>query len=899
MAVKRLAGRYHSIGIIGLLAVLCCSGSALWAQGNAAEKDFAFAQGLYGQENYQLAADKFVAFIKQYPSHANMSIALFRAGECLFRVGRHAEAEPYFQRLTTQFADTAEAEPGWLWLGDTNFQAGHYDEAVTAYTRFIQKYPKNDQNGRASYWLGESLYHLNQFPQAITAYQQALGKQLSDQDAAYTRYGLGWSYLQINEPEKSADCFQQVVEKYPASAVAAESMYLLATAQRKARSYSAALASYQKVIAKYPEAKFAALAQSGIGWCYFEQKDYAQARDAFQKVTTQYPQAEPAAEARLRTADCLFHLKRYGEAAATYEAVAQDAKSQWADEALYWAAVSYELAPDRDRAVAANVRLTRDFPQSPRRGDSYLHLGRLQLAAGQAEAATASYQSAIGAAKTPALKQQATAELAWAGFQRTKSEQALADLEQAIRQDPKPGWAVELIYQVALAHFTAGRFAPALSMLDLLAASHPEAAGQPEVLYLTAACQEKTDNPVKAEELYRKLLAEGQDNEYTGLAAASLVNLYARKGNLEQARKLTDDLQKTKASPEAKASALNALGEALYQAKKYSEALAAYGKSLTLSPDGGAAPYAQLGVAWAKLGAGDATAGESFLNLARKYPQSEAAKRAPEGLLAVAEKLFADGKFAEAQAVYKSLLDAFSQSDLADEAQYKLAWSLLKQDKPDEAQAQFTQVIPKASAPAVAADARYQAARLLAAKGEDKAAAALLVPFVSEYQETEVAPSALALLGRTEVDLKQYDEALRTLQLAQTRYPNHAVIADTWLSLARLYRQQKNPARALEALGKCLSTAQGATAAEAQFELAAGLRDQGDRQKAAEEFLKVTILYNDPVWAARAQYEAGQTYEQLQDKASAIKAYKLIIRDYPKQQQWVDQAAARLKVLEP
>jgi len=886
------------VALLPAIALVWGAASLAWGQGEQVEKDFAFAQGLYKQENYALAADKFVAFAAAYPNHANLSLALFRAGECLFRIGKYAEAEPYFARLTTQLPDAAEAEAGWVWLGDSCFQAQRYAEAAAAYAGYLQKYPQGEQTGRAGYWLGESYYHLGKYPEAAAAYQQALTQKLSDQEAAYARYALGWTYLQQNQPEQAAGYLQQVVDKYAASPVAAESQYLLGTAQRLRKNYPAAVAAFEKVSAKHPEAKFAALAQAGIAWCYFEQQQYEPALEAFQKVTKAYPQSEAAPEARLRSADCLFHLKRFAPAAALYKQGATDPQAQWADEAQYWLAVTYEQVPDRDQAIAAHTRLVTEFKQSPRVGDSYRHLGRLQLAAGQTDAALAAYQAAAQAAATPALKQQALAELAWAKYQNDKSEATLTEVENQVKQAPQAAWAEELAYQVALAHFTAERYPPALGMLELLTANQPEAARRSEVLYLSGACQEKLGKLPEAEALYRQALQGGANQDYVGLAAAALVNLYAKQGNLEQARKMATDLQKSEASAEAKAYALNALGEALYQAKQYPEALATYGKVLTGRPNTAAAPYALLGQAWVKLARGDAKASDTFANVARKYPESPAAQRVPEGLLAVAEKLFADGKYAEAQAGYQRLVDGFPQSDLADEAWYKLGWSLLKQDKPDAALAAFTKVVGSADSPAVAADARYQAARLEVAKGDSARAPDFLIPLRDKYKDTEVAPAGLVLLGRVETGLQQYDQAVADFQLVLTRYPQDAAVAEAWLGMAQVYRQQKKSEQAREALGKSLATAQGAVGAEAQFELAVLFRDQGDKQQAAEEFLKVAILYGDEAWSARAQYEAGQCYEALPDKNASRGCYKVIVRDYPEQQPWADQAQARLKALE-
>lgn len=879
--------------------MLLALAGTVWAQaGDQAEKDFAFAQGLYRQENYALAAEKFVAFVQAYPTHANMSLALFRAGECLFRTGKYGEAAPYFAQLTQKYPDSAEAEPGWVWLGDAYFQSQQYDQAATAYDAYLKQHPQGDQGGRAAYWLGESYYHLGKNAEAIAAYEQALGKQLGDQEAAYARYALGWAYLQTGDTDKALQYLQEVLEKHPTSPVAAESQYLVGTAYRTRKDYPAAVAAFQQVLDKFPESKFAPYAQSGIAWCYFEQKEYEPALAAFGQVTARYPDSEPAAEARLRSADCLFHLRRYGEAVPLYEQAAADKESKWADEALYWLGVTYEQIPDAtDQALAAHQRLVVGSRESPRATDSYVHIGRLQLATGKVDEALAAFQSAVDAAQTPAAKQQAQANLAWARYQQDKSEASLAEVEKLLKPDPKQPWVAPLAYQVAFAHFTAERFQAALAMLDLITANQPEAARQGDIAYLSGVCQDRLGNATKAEELYRQALQDTKQPEYAGLAGAGLVDLYARQGDLDQARKLADDLQQSETSPEAKAYALNAVAEALYKAKRYPDAMATYAKVLEVAPQSGVAPYAQLGLAWSKLESGAADAGEAFLTVSHKYPQSAAAARVPEGLLAMAEKRFDAGDFAGAQADYQRLLADYATSDLADEAEYKLAWSLLKQEKPDDALPHFVAVAPKASSPAVAADARYQAARLLVVKGDVPRAATLLEPFRQQYAEAEVTPLALALLGRVCLDQKQTEPAGAAFRQVLDQYPQSAAVADAWLGLGRVQHLQKQYDPALESLAKALDTAQGATGAEAQFMLAMVLRDKGEKQKAAEEFLKVSILYGVPAWSARAQYEAGQCYEQLQNSDAAIKSYQVVVRDYPQQVEWVQQAQARLQAL--
>ena len=879
---------------------------ALWATvtalayaqaGDQAEKDLAFAQGLYTQQNYPLAAEKFVAFVKAYPNHANLPLALFRAGECLYRNARYADAEPHFQRLTQQFATAAEAKPGLVWLGDTRFQLKQYAGAAEAYGAFLRQFPTDDLAGHAAYWQGESYCNQEQYEPAIAAYQQALARKLSDEEGAYARYALGWAYLRLNQPDKALPVLQQVPEKFPKSPVAAECDYLIGEAQRAQKNIPAAVAAYQKVIAKYPQSPFVPMAQQGLAYAQFDQKDYAAALESFKAVAAKYPGGPAAAEARLRSADCLFYLKRYAEAAPIYEQAAA-AGGQGADEALYWFGVSSELMSQPEAAMAAYQKLVATRAQSPRVSDAQMRLARLQMAAGQGAAAIKAYQAAAAAATDPKVKQEALLGLAWARHQAAPTDATLAQLEQAVRQDPKLPLALELGYQAAVAHFTAERYQPALDLLDLLATSQPDHPRKGEVLYLQAACEEKLGHGPPAEALYRRALHESKSSETTGLASAALVALLARQGKLDQARKLVEDLARAGIAPEARARALVALGQAYLEAKQTAAAAQCYNDALKLSRDGPAAPLAQLGLAQVKLANDDPGAAEAFAAVARQDPKSPAAQQAAEGLLAAAEKRFDQQKYPEAQTLYRQFLELFPANDLADECRYKLAWTLLKQDDTEGALQQFQQTVPGAGNPAVAADARVQAARLLLARGDNQGAATLLTPFTTQYRDTTSLPQALVLLGRAQTGLKQYDAARATFQSVHAHCAQDAVaVAEAWLGLGRLYRLQRQLDPARDALGKCLATATGATAAEAQTELALTLRDKGDVKQAAEEFLKVAILYGDSAWAARGQYEAGQCYEQLKDTDAAVRCYELIGKDYATQQPWADQARARLTAL--
>ena len=388
------------------------------------------------------------------------------------------------------------------------------------------------------------------------------------------------------------------------------------------------------------------------------------------------------------------------------------------------------------------------------------------------------------------------------------------------------------------------------------------------------------------------MLEQGKQSEYVGRATAALVTLYANRGELDRAQQLAASLEKPGASAEAVAFAFYTVAEAFSKAEKHAQAIPLYLKALKVAPDGQTAPYAQLGMGWARLAGDDLTAAEAFQAVIQKHPDSEVAQGAIEGMLAIGEKLFAQEQYSQAQSLYQQITDGFAESEYVDEAQYGLAWALLRQDKGDEALPLFSQAAAAASSPAVAADARYQAALLLADKGEHERVTELLESFRGEHAGADNAPWALVLLGRAKAELGRTEDALQAFNMVATNHADHPAAAHAALGLARCYRQQKQFDRALEALEKVTAADGGDVAVEAQYELAACRRDKGDLKEAAEEFLKVAILYGDERWAAQAQFEAGQCYEQLQDADNAVRSYQVIINRYPDQEEWVDKAKA-------
>ncbi len=879
-------------------ALLVPIASALCQEAAQAENDFAFAEGLYGQENYDLALQKYLVFIEAYPEHPNLSLAMFRAGECNFRLGRYAAAAPWFEKVSTRFPDSDEIEPALLWLGDSRFKAGEHEQALAAYEALVAKFPDSRHASTAAYWQGESHYHLGRYEEAARAYEDALKRGLGEQEVPYALYSIGLCYLQVARPADAARYLSRVVQEHPDSPVAGESQYLLARALHRQGEVQKALAGYQAVIDRHGSSSFVPHARMGVADCDFRQERYEQAIEQYRAVVAQYPTHELAAEARLRIGDSLFHLERWEETAGAYEAAAADPASKWAEDGLYWLAVTRERQDQPEAALAAHLRLTESYPDGPHAGDAWLHVGRLKAAAGDIEGAVTAYETAAEKTQDPGRRREALSAAQWARYRQAQSPEALDQLAQTVRDAPTAESAAESAYRVGRAYFDAGGYAPALEMLTLLVDNHADSPRIAEARYLMAACHERLDRPEEARRLYSEVAEANAGSEYGAWAMSALVGMQASAGEIDQAKRLFATLERGDAPAGVIGFGAYRLAEALRDAERGGEATEFYAKSLKADPQGECAPWALVGAAWCRLAEEPAQALVSFEKVLDDFATSAAAGSALDGLLAAGQAQFEAEDYDAARQTWQGVLGRGAEGKVAGLAQYGLGWVLLRQDAPEQALEHF---IAAAQAPVpadVQTDARYQAARLLADGEQWARAVELLEPLRTQTGEDESLCWALTLLGDGYLELGRPEDAVTAFGAVTERWPEHDLAPAAWLGLGKSHRALGRNEDAVAALRQSAEQGRSRVAAEARYELGLALREGGDTAAAAEELLKVAILHPVPEWAAPAQFAAGQCYEELGQTENAIRSYRVIERQYADQTQWAEKAAARIRELE-
>ncbi|MEO1998059.1 MAG: tetratricopeptide repeat protein, partial [Planctomycetaceae bacterium] len=120
---------------------------------------------LLRQKKYDLAHAELTTVT---PRGALRNPALEWMGECLYRMGRIAEAEPLMRQLATENPDHANAH---RWLGAIYFDLGANDLATAEFEIVARIAP---QDYRPHWMIGLMYFDFERFPQAIEHYRTAL-----------------------------------------------------------------------------------------------------------------------------------------------------------------------------------------------------------------------------------------------------------------------------------------------------------------------------------------------------------------------------------------------------------------------------------------------------------------------------------------------------------------------------------------------------------------------------------------------------------------------------------------------------------------------------------------------------------------------------------------------------
>jgi len=243
-------------GIVLLLgAVGAGGGYYLYNFETILEGDFARAEQLQEQGNYQEAARMFEKLYQRHPDFYLAERALFQAGEI------------------------------------RNLYLKTYHEALMAYLLVEKDYPDSPLAKKALQQVAEIYKNqLRDYSRAIVAYQKLLDNGVEDGDQV--QYEVADNYFRLNNFEQARIEFDSLLKNYPDSSLAAEAQYRVAVATSLEGDLKKAAEAFRLVSEKWPDSPYAVEARFGLAGVLEEREELKAALEVLQGLRGVYPSSE-------------------------------------------------------------------------------------------------------------------------------------------------------------------------------------------------------------------------------------------------------------------------------------------------------------------------------------------------------------------------------------------------------------------------------------------------------------------------------------------------------------------------------------------------------------------------------------------------------------------------------
>lgn len=828
------------------------------ALADAASDQFSVAAAHYSQRRWQLAADEFAAFLREWPLHAKAANARFFRGEALLQRREYEEARREFRRYVEHFGKDQFARQAKYRIAEIGYLLEDHDQARDDLRAFLRDYPDDNLNAQVLTYLGQLALDTNEPDAAGKYFDQALTKFPDSPLAPEMQFGLARAWERAGDTPRALAAFR---EQASAAEPAAEVLFHLGACEYAEGNYEAALAALDRLNREFPQHAFAERVGLLRGWSLYQGERYDEARQAFaplvenerlgaeagywlglaQKKLNDYPAAAKTLTASARrhpdspwtpamqfhAGDALLLANRVDEAAEQFKAVRKSKDPNWTDDALLGLARVALAQGAYDRVVELADEYAQEFPTGSLATQFARARATALINAGQPEPAIVVLEELRAADESNPVDARLLAQ----AYQRAGRFHEALDLLDSTSDDTHS--EVNLIRGLSLVGLE--RHADALVPLERYFAAEPKSNSAPLALAEICYCQLRVGEALSARRSFETLQGEYSKSEIFIPAVRRLADLAFKSEEFEFAKLLHQRLVEQESDAAAAAQGLFGLARISFRDADYADADDRLAELIERYPNSELLAEARLlrGGALEKTGDFDSAQG-LYREVFTAHADTPLAARA---MLAAARLHRRAKQHAEADKLYRKLLAREDSVVARDMALYELAWLLRDDGDPQAANEFFQQIHDEHLAGEYWADATYRLAEQARSRGERDQAAKYLDELIANPEQRQMREFALYLRGQIAAEQKRWAEVKSPMQSLLDEHPESrlAAQAEFWLAEA-LYRQNDYDA-----------------AAE-RFERIAATAETGDH-----DWLPLVTLRRAQILAQKENWESAQS----------------------------------------
>lgn len=715
------------------------------ATANAANLQFNAAAALHNRQVYDLAADEWLKFIKDFPDDKRVVNAYYHLGQCRLQTKDNAGAIAAFEKVVG-LDPKFESGMAQLNLGLAQFnsaQAGNkaelYAAAEKTLSALLKAFPTGKHVAQALYFDAEALYAQNKKAPAVDLYKRFVTEFPQDVLMPDALYALGVTLDELGQSKDAQARYVEFLTKFPQHDLKTD------VGVRRAELLSAAgdLAGAEKIFAEaaatpgYADADYALLRQAGT---LYDRKQFAAAATAYDALVKNFPKSQYATPALLAAGKSDYFAGNYPAVAAKLAPLASG-KGDVAAEAAHWGGRAALKSKQAAAAAQTFADALKNNPQTKFTVQLALDLADAQYEQPEKRAeALASYKSVYEKYPNDTLAPQAKYLAAFTALELGRNDEA-RDLAAAYLKNPPTDAAAganlkgDVLYIQAEALLRAGKHDQAVTAYDELFAAAPQ-------------------HPDRAKWIVRRALGLSLAGKHKGV----IDSLAQQSGAL--------------GDPALVAEAKHLLGLSRQATGDYAGAAADFRASLTAYPDRAGSDETLLAFAESTRLAGDAKGAQAALTeFLTKYPKSRVRDTAE---YRAAELAYAANDLKGAEAAYRRVIQDNPQSPLIPYARYGLAWSLIGQGDAEGAIESLDALLKNPAPGDLSVKGRYARANANQQLSRFEPAIVDLNEFLKSKPTGKDLTDALYMLGLCQEGAKKDAEALGTFEKLLAADPKYA-----------------------------------------------------------------------------------------------------------------------------
>lgn len=899
----------HAKALAAFDEILAKHGQSKFSEGAALNR----AQVLYmlDRKSDALAACK--AFLEKHPKSSYQSNALYTLALTQHSLKQFADAETSLTDLLTNAPTSPYAIDATLLLGQCQESQGKLDDAAASFKKMLERAP-GPRQAEGLYRLAVVQHNSGKHADAIKQLQTILADHAQSTFAAPARLQLGKTQYDANQLDAARKTLEAVVKNDKERAD--EASFWLAQCDIADRKYESALKTLDALGQRTSAPANAEDVDFFRAVCRMQLEQFEAAGKAFEEFREKHAKSSRATESMHHQSFCLHKLEKYDQSLKLCEAVVKANDQAWNFAA--------------NKLWAENLFLSQQYGPAAEKYSQLATLAKtdddkLQIASRIAQAAyfAGDFKKAAGLLAPLASNDAVTkqAELRRVIFLHGDALLQTGDFKGAaeplIRYLKIVPGDEEARYKLGLAQQRAGDDDAALATYALAISGKPESTWVQHALLAYGQVAYRKKQPEKAGPALKKVVSAKAGDALLAPALYLLAWIDFDAKKYDEAAAAFSDMIKRFPKHELAADAMFQRGVCLSEAGKTEPALAALNEYVTANPKGKQIAQARqlIGASLAKLGRHDEAAkmlaalaadkeGRTDVVLydlawsQRTLKDTDGAIKSYQQLLTdfkesklltpvrieLAELLYAKEQFKEAASLIETALeDKSGDAKTLSAGRYRLGWCHAKLNEHAKAAEAFNAFIAANPKDALIPSALYQAGMALRSGGKLDEAQKQFTALLAQHPKDELAPTALLRLGETQAEAGQYAASAKTYQQFSEAHPKSEFLHLATFGIGWANEQLKKYDEARAWYGKTIEKTNTETAARAQFQIGETHFAEKNFELAAKELLKVEIVYAYPSWSAKALYEAGQAFEQLDQIDEARAQYERCVQNYAKE----------------